>query len=73
MIKTILFQYRQFKKKRFYSELIKKNDLCFDIGANIGSKSKLFIKTGAKVIAFEPQSSCFEVLTRINNPTHESY
>ena len=30
------------KSKKFYKYLINKNDLCFDIGANIGKKSKLF-------------------------------
>ena len=39
----------------FYSELIKKDDLCFDIGANYGNRSEVFIKLGAKVVAFEPQ------------------
>ena len=54
-----------FKSKLFYSKLIKKNDLCFDIGANIGKKSKIFLALGAKVIAFEPQSSCKSALEKI--------
>jgi len=53
--------------KKFYSELINKNDLCFDIGGNKGLKSKLFLSLGAKVIAFEPQSSCSKYLSTINN------
>lgn len=57
----------KFKRKRFYQKLITKNDLCFDIGANIGTKSKLFLNVGAKVIAFEPQSSCFDELKKIKN------
>jgi FkbM family methyltransferase len=39
--------------------------LCFDIGANIGSKSKLFLSLGAKVIAFEPQSNCSQKLLQL--------
>lgn len=54
-----------YKSRRFYSKLIKKNDVCFDIGANIGAKSKLFLSLGAKVIAFEPQSSCHSSLLKL--------
>jgi len=39
----------------FYSQFIKKGDLCFDVGANIGNKTNIFLKLGAKVIAVEPQ------------------
>jgi len=53
--------------KKFYSNLINKNDLCFDIGANKGSKSKLFLSLGARVIAFEPQSSCSKYLMKTKN------
>jgi FkbM family methyltransferase len=54
-----------YKRRKFYSKLIGKGDLCFDIGANIGSKSKLFLSLGAKVIAFEPQSNCSEKLLQL--------
>lgn len=59
--------YSNYKKKRFYKKLIKQNFLCFDIGANLGSKSKLYLDLGAKVLAFEPQLSCFEELEKIKN------
>ena len=36
--------------------------MCFDIGANVGTKSQLFLSLGAKVIAFEPQSACLPKL-----------
>lgn len=55
------------KEKIFYSKLIKTGDLCFDIGANIGAKSKLFLSTGAKVIAFEPQSECKNSLLKLQH------
>ncbi len=61
-IKNII---RNHKEESFYSTLISKGDLCFDIGANNGKKSKLMLATGAKVIAFEPQSSCFEYLSEL--------
>lgn len=47
-----------YKEQLFYAKLIKKGDLCFDIGANLGKKSLLMLAAGGKVIAFEPQSSC---------------
>lgn len=48
----------RYKAQLFYAKLIKKGDLCFDIGANLGKKSQLMLVAGGKVIAFEPQSSC---------------
>lgn len=48
----------------FYSQFIKENDLCFDIGANIGDKTDLFLRLGATVVAVEPQESCWRVLKR---------
>jgi FkbM family methyltransferase len=49
---------------RFYSQFLGKGDICFDIGANIGDKCDLFLELGAKVIAVEPQESCWRVLNR---------
>ena len=59
--------------KKFYAQLINKNDLCFDIGANIGQKSRLFLSLNAKVVAFEPQTKCFKYLDKINHPNFEFY
>jgi len=39
----------------FYSQFLKRGDLCFDVGANIGNKTNIFLKLGAKVVAVEPQ------------------
>jgi FkbM family methyltransferase len=62
-------------EKKFYAQLIHKNDLCFDIGANIGKKSKLFLYLGAKVTAFEPQTACHSALNQIqkSNENFEFY
>ncbi len=38
-----------------YARFLKAGDLCFDIGANIGRKSEVFLELGARVIAVEPQ------------------
>ena len=48
----------------FYSQFIKKGDLVFDVGANVGSRSKLFLNLGAKVVAFEPQPELCDHLTQ---------
>ena len=55
------------RQKQFYNSLINTSDLCFDIGANLGFKSKIFLSLGAKVIAIEPQSSCIKELKKIKN------
>jgi FkbM family methyltransferase len=46
----------------FYSQFINKGDLCFDIGANIGHRTEIFLKLGAKVVAVEPQKDLFRYL-----------
>jgi hypothetical protein len=51
----------QWKQKQaqlhFYSHLIPKGSLCFDIGANVGDYTELLLPAGARrVVAVEPQS-----------------
>lgn len=62
-----------YKQKSFYKKLITPDSLCFDIGANIGYKSKIFLSLNANVIAFEPQSDCKKYLQNINNPNFQFY
>jgi FkbM family methyltransferase len=45
------------KLYKFYSEFIRKGDLCFDIGASYGNRTETFLKLGAKVVSIEPQAS----------------
>ena len=52
------------KRKLFYSNFVKEGDLCFDIGANMGNRTDIFLSLGAKVIAVEPQDECVEFLKR---------
>jgi FkbM family methyltransferase len=42
----------------FYGELLQTGDLCFDIGANLGQRSEVFMKLGARVVAVEPNPLC---------------
>jgi FkbM family methyltransferase len=46
----------------FYSRFMKAGDLVFDIGANVGERSKAFLMAGASVVAVEPQKRCAEAL-----------
>jgi len=46
----------------FYSQFLKKGDICFDIGANFGDYTRYFLKLKAKVICVEPQKKCIEKL-----------
>lgn len=45
---------------KIFDYIIKKGDLVFDVGLNEGSKSRLFLDLGAKVVGFEPQRTCYE-------------
>ncbi|WP_258101664.1 FkbM family methyltransferase [Marinoscillum pacificum] len=68
MLKKVVHLWRKHSKrkhqKRFYSQFINNGDLCFDIGANVGAKSDVFLSLGAKVIAAEPQRSCVAYLNK---------
>lgn len=45
-----------------YTPFIGRGDLCFDIGANMGARTEIFLGLGARVIAAEPQTTCAEFL-----------
>lgn len=55
---------RRIKEKRFFSQFIQKDDLCFDIGACFGSRTKTFLALKAKVICVEPQAICLKELRK---------
>ncbi len=46
----------------FYRQFISQGDLCFDVGANSGDKSDVFLGLGARVVAVEPQMKCAKIL-----------
>ena len=50
---------------RFYSEFIQTDSLVFDVGANLGNRTKIFLRLGARVVAFEPQAGCAEFLQQM--------
>ena len=50
------------KRKRFYAQFIKKGDLVFDVGANVGNRIDPLLGIGSKVVAIEPQKNCIHFL-----------
>jgi len=52
---------------RFYRDLLtgfQRGDLIFDVGANCGGKTDIFLRVGARVLAVEPDQSNQEILRR---------
>lgn len=47
---------------KFYSQFIQSGDLVFDVGANIGNRTNIFLQLNARVVAVEPQPSCYRML-----------
>jgi FkbM family methyltransferase len=52
------------KRVNFYSQFIKRDSLCFDVGANYGNRTEAFLELGAKVVAIEPQPKPLKFLQR---------
>lgn len=52
---------------KFYSQFVGKGDLCFDVGANLGSKTDIFLELGATVVVVEPQDICAQKLKKKYN------
>jgi FkbM family methyltransferase len=50
--------------REFYSVLLPKGAVVFDIGANIGTMTRVFASEGAKVIAVEPNPDCIRHIER---------
>ena len=49
-------------RSKFYSQIISKGDLCFDVGANYGNRIAPLLFLKAKVVAIEPQEKCYSYL-----------
>lgn len=59
---------KQQVEPNFYKKILKmhpsRNNLIFDVGANIGSKSIIFSKLARKVVSFEPSERLFGLLQK---------
>ena len=64
MENKIITLFSKTERRKFYEQFIHPGDLCFDVGANIGNRTVIFLELGAKVIAIEPQKECYEKLTK---------
>ncbi len=53
--------------EELYKQFISPGDLVFDVGANVGSRSKVFLTLGARVVAVEPDPRCHLELYEIPN------
>jgi FkbM family methyltransferase len=47
---------------RFHRAFVQEGDLVFDIGANVGDMTALYLELGARVISVEPQEECLKRL-----------
>ncbi len=56
---------KMIKMQKLYGQFVKENNLCFDIGANMGSRVATFLILKAKVIAVEPQQACLKELQKV--------
>ncbi len=63
IIKHIRWTKADARRLEFYKSLITPLDLVFDVGANMGNRSKIFRAIGAGVVAFEPQTYCATFLS----------
>jgi FkbM family methyltransferase len=52
----------------FYRRLVGPRDLVFDVGANIGNRSKVFVELGARTVAFEPLPGPADYLELVLGP-----
>jgi len=63
--KSYAHQLNETKKQiAFYSMFINKGNLVFDIGANYGGRTEIFLAIGAKVVAAEPNDKCIDYLEK---------
>jgi len=63
-----LFQHRRTMRKKMkslYSQFISKGDLVFDVGANYGEHTAIFLELGARVVSIEPQKECARYLKKL--------
>lgn len=59
LLRSLLMYYgvpgRYGRMRRFYRPFIQPGDVCFDVGAHVGNRIRVFLALGAQVVAVEPQ------------------
>lgn len=53
------------RRRAFYGQFVFPGELVFDVGANVGNRSKIFLSLDARVVAFEPQPRCARLLRAV--------
>jgi FkbM family methyltransferase len=62
---NLLLQWERYQHERqFYRQFVRRNDLVFDIGCNIGEKTGALLSLGAKVVAVDPNLNCIESMRK---------
>jgi FkbM family methyltransferase len=56
--------WRRARLRRLYAPFIGRGDLCFDVGAHVGQRTRCFRELGARVVAIEPLAQCLVLLRR---------
>lgn len=51
------------RMRKLFSQFVSPGDLVFDVGANVGYLTRVFLDLGASVVCVEPQPYCLDVLT----------
>lgn len=68
VLRSLLMYYgvpfRKSRMQSFYGQFIKPGDLCFDVGAHVGNRLRVWDALGAKMVAIEPQPQLLQVLQR---------
>ena len=50
------------RMRHFYAQFIGSGDLCFDVGAHVGNRLRVWAQLGARVVGVEPQPACMRLL-----------
>lgn len=66
LLRSLLIYYGvPFKIRRLaslYRPYVRRGDLCFDVGAHVGDRTRALRRLGARVVAVEPQPACLDFL-----------
>ncbi len=69
VLRSLLMYYgvpgRYGRMRRFYRPFIQPGDLCFDVGAHVGNRIRVWRGLGARVVAVEPQPQMMAWLRRL--------
>ena len=50
--------------RAFYCRFVRSQDLCFDVGANMGNRTEVLLDLGTRMICIEPQPICVKRLRK---------